>query len=211
MSTCAGEAPFCGANTGAASVNNVCTSHATSSVTPRSRCGAVMARTQPRPPSVVAEPPRHTTIFFAPRSSAWSISSPVPVVVAAIASLPSAPPTSVSPDARRHLDDRHAPVEAPLGLHRVAERTGDGARAVRATECLERAFATVGHRLLDALVTELPAGMADGRSHLRGAGGALELVDRSQHSHSGQANCDGTSRAGPLQCWSSALKSRPSW
>ncbi len=59
-----------------------------------------MARTQPNPPSVVAEPPRHTMIFFAPRSSAWSMSSPVPVVEAAMASLPAAPPTNVSPEAR---------------------------------------------------------------------------------------------------------------
>ena len=39
-------------------------------------------------------------IFFAPRSSAWSISSPVPTVDAAMASFCSRPPTSVRPEAR---------------------------------------------------------------------------------------------------------------
>ena len=39
-------------------------------------------------------------IFLAPASSAMSISSPVPMVDAAIASFFAAPPTSVSPEAR---------------------------------------------------------------------------------------------------------------
>ena len=147
----------------------------------------MIARTQPSPPSVVADPPRHTTIFFAPRSSAWSISSPVPVVVAAIASLPSAPPTSVSPEARaismtavprwrRHS----ACTGSPSGPVTVLVRFG-------AAERLQRALATVGDRQLDALVAELPAGVADRRGDLRGGGRALELVDRGEHSHRVQA------------------------
>ena len=83
----------------AASVNRVRTSQATSSSTARRRAGARMARIAPKPPSVVADPPRPTMIRLAPASSAASISSPVPVVLAAIGSLPSAPPASTRPDA----------------------------------------------------------------------------------------------------------------
>ena len=52
------------------------------------------------PPSVLAEPPIPTTIRWAPRSRAATISSPVPAVDAASGSLPSAPPTRARPDAR---------------------------------------------------------------------------------------------------------------
>ena len=122
-------------------------------------------------------------IFLAPASRAMSISSPVPMVDAAIASLFAAPPTSVSPDGAGHLDHRGAAVQPPLGPHRVAERSGDGRRAVGAAERLERAFAAVGDGQLDAVVAELPARRADGRGHLRAGGRALELVDRCEHAH----------------------------
>ena len=76
--TSAGVAPFCGANTSAASQKRVRTSQATTSSTPRSRCPGSSARSAPNPPSVVADPPTHTMILRASRSRAASISSPVP-------------------------------------------------------------------------------------------------------------------------------------
>ena len=98
--TWAGVAPFCGAKTFAASVNNVSTSHATRKSTARSLAGVPMALIAPSPPSVVAEPPRHTMIFFAPALSAVSINSPTPCVVALSASFFVGPPARVRPDAR---------------------------------------------------------------------------------------------------------------
>jgi hypothetical protein len=65
------------------------------------------------------------------------------------------------PGGASHLDDRRAAMESPLGLHRVAQWAGDRAGAVGAAECFQGALTTVGHRLLDALVAELPAGMPD--------------------------------------------------
>ena len=129
--TCAGVAPFCGPKTVAASVKVVVTSHATSNSTRLSRAIAVIARMAPKPPSVVAEPPSPTMIRRAPASSAWSISSPVPVVVAFSGSLPAAPPTSVSPLARAismtavPFDRRHsARTVSPSGPVTVEVRFG---------------------------------------------------------------------------------------
>ena len=96
-------------------------------------------------------------IFLAPASSAMSISSPVPIVDAAIASLFTAPPTSVRPGGAGHFDHRGAAVHPPLGLHRIAQRTGDDRRPVRSAEGLQRALAAVGYGEFDAVVAELPA------------------------------------------------------
>jgi hypothetical protein len=100
IATCAGDAPFCGANTVAASMNVVRTSHATRTSADRMRAGLRSASIAPRPPSVVAEPPRPISTERAPCCRAWSISSPVPRVEAVSGSLPSAPPASSSPLAR---------------------------------------------------------------------------------------------------------------
>ena len=97
--TCDLVAPFCGANTRAASVKRVSTSQATKKSTANSRAGVLIAFIAPRPPSVVADPPRHTMIFLASSFSAILMSSPVPLVVAFSGSLLSGPPASVSPDA----------------------------------------------------------------------------------------------------------------
>ncbi len=70
-------------------------------------------------------------IFFAPASSAMSISSPVPIVEAAIASLFSAPPTSVRPEALAismtavPRDIRHSAITgSPKGPVTVDDRFG---------------------------------------------------------------------------------------
>ena len=95
--TSAGLAPFCGPNTSAAAVKVVVTSHATSSSTCLRRAIAVIALMAPNPPSVVADPPKPTMMRRAPASSAWSISSPVPAVVASSGSLPADPPAMLRP------------------------------------------------------------------------------------------------------------------
>ena len=95
----ASEAPFCGPNTSAASVNRVRTSQAPNNSTPRYRAGDPMASTAPRPPSVEAEPPIPTMIRRAPCSTAWCINSPTPVVVASSGRFPSGPPASTRPAA----------------------------------------------------------------------------------------------------------------
>ena len=69
-------------------------------------------------------------IFFAPASSAMSISSPVPMVDAAIASLFAAPPTNVSPDARAISITAVPRCSRHSALHRIAERAGDRRRSV---------------------------------------------------------------------------------
>ena len=143
-----------------------------------SATGALIARSAPSPPSVVADPPRPTMIRFAPASSAASISSPVPVVVAAIGSLPSAPPASVSPHARAISMTAVPRCIRHSGLDRVAERAGDGRRAVGAAERVERAFAAVGERQLVAVVAELPARLPDRCGDLGRGRRAPELVDR---------------------------------
>ena len=86
-----------------------------------------------------------------------SISSPVPMVEAAIASLPSAPPTSVRPEARAISITAVPRCSRHSALDRVAQRAGDGRRAVGAAERLERALAAVGDGQLDAVVAELPS------------------------------------------------------
>ena len=58
--------PLLGGEHSAASTNPIRTSHATVSRTPRSRCTGYRARSAPRPPSVVADPPTPTTMSFAP-------------------------------------------------------------------------------------------------------------------------------------------------
>jgi hypothetical protein len=76
--TCASVAPFCGANTFAASRNGVVTSQATVTGTaPNDHPRASMAA---RPPSVVALPPTPTITRRAPARMAAAISSPVPRV-----------------------------------------------------------------------------------------------------------------------------------
>ncbi|MEZ5294757.1 MAG: hypothetical protein R2697_00350 [Ilumatobacteraceae bacterium] len=78
-------------------MNTVVTSHAATSSTAFNRWGERSASSAPSPPSVVADPPRPTTIRLAPAVNAASISSPVPAVVAFIGSFPSAPPASSRP------------------------------------------------------------------------------------------------------------------
>src|SRR5207253_432133 len=92
--------PFYSANCSAASTYLARTSHATISSTPLRRASGSSARSAPRPPSVVADPPTPTMTRRAPASMAAVISSPVPIVDAAMGSLPSGPPASSSPDAR---------------------------------------------------------------------------------------------------------------
>ena len=84
----------------AASQKRVRTSQATTTETPARRASGDMASSAPRPPSVVAEPPTPTITRRAPLATASAISSPVPAVVAASGSFPSAPPASSSPLAR---------------------------------------------------------------------------------------------------------------
>ena len=91
----------------------------------------------------------------------------MPVVVAAIGSLPSAPPASDEPARPRHLDDRRAAVQPPLGLDRVAERTGHDGAAVGPAEHVEQSLAAVGEGDLVAVVAELPARVADGGGRRR--------------------------------------------
>ena len=69
-------------------------------------------------------------------------------------------------------------MQPPLGRDRIAERAGDGRRAVGAAEHLERALAAVGDGQLDAVVAELPARVADRRGDLAPRRRAPELVDR---------------------------------
>ena len=97
---CGGEAPFCGPKMRAASQKRVRTSQATTTETPARRASGDMASSAPRPPSVVAEPPTPTMTRRAPLATASASSSPVPAVVAASGSFPSAPPASSSPLAR---------------------------------------------------------------------------------------------------------------
>ena len=84
---------------------------------------------------------------------------------------------------RGHLDDRGVPRQPPAGLHRITERTGDGGRAVGAAEHVEGPLAAVGHRDLDAVVTEVPAGVAHRGAGPLGGEGAAELVERRNHLH----------------------------
>lgn len=82
-----------------------------------------------------------------------------------------------------HLDHCGFSAESPVGLDRFTEGTGDERRTIRSAEHLQRAFSAIGHTDLDAVVTELPARVADGLRDLGCRRGASELVDRSQHPH----------------------------
>ena len=96
----------------------------------------------------------------APASSAWSISSPVPVVLAAIASLPAAPPTRANPDAAAVFGPQKGATPAQVRLlagrlERVAQiyaseqgvdiRTIDGSGAAGG---LAGALAALGGKLV---------------------------------------------------------------
>jgi len=120
--TCSGSAPFCGANTRAASSNGVCTSHSTIRRALPSPPARRIARTAPAPPSVVADPPTATRVVSAPAATAALRSSPAPVLVAARGSRSGAG-TRSSPIARavstiaflRRLPSPSSPSAASIG------------------------------------------------------------------------------------------------
>ena len=179
----AGLAPFCGANTAAASTNRVRTSHATSNSTVRSRAGLRSASTAPSPPSVVADPPRPTMIRRAPWSSAGRSARRSRRSSAASGSLPSAPPARASPlalaisiTAVRRSSRHAASTGRPSGPVTIVVRFG-------AAEHVEQPLAAVGHRHLVDVEAELPAGVPDRRARLGRRGRAAELVERGDHSH----------------------------
>ena len=227
--TWAGVAPFCGANTLAASTNRVRTSQATWRSTAPSRARLPSASMAPSPPSVVAEPPRPTSTVRAPWSIALAISSPVPRVVAASGSLPSAPPARTSPLARAismtavRRSIRHARLDGR------AERPGHHGRSVAAPEHVEQALAAVGHRYFVAVGAELPARRSDRGRRLGGGQRAAELVEGGDHPHPrtvvsnrwvpvGPKRHIGTLRSSPaaipdlggkVSAWPSPCESRP--
>ena len=87
----------------------------------------------------------------------------------------------------RHLDDRRAAVQPPVGLDGVAERTGHDVATVGPAEHVEEPFAAVGQGDLLAVVSELPARVTDRGRDIGGRRGAPELVDRGHDPHSGDA------------------------
>ena len=67
----------------------------------------------------------------------------------------------------------------------VAERTGDDVAAVGPAEHVEQSFPAIGEGDLVAVVSELPARMADRGGDVGGRRGAPELVDRGHDPHAG--------------------------
>ena len=167
----------------AASVKRVRTSQATSSSTARRRAGARIARIAPKPPSVVADPPRPTMIRLAPASSAASISSPVPVVLAAIGSLPSAPPASTRPDASAISITAVRPVIRQSASTGSPSGTGHDRVPGRAAEGVEPSLSAVGDRRRIALVAEPFRRRGDRAGDLACRRRAPELVHGCEHTH----------------------------
>ena len=131
------------------------TSQAAISSTPRSRPTPQMARTAPRPPSVVAEPPMPTMIRSAPASSAAAISSPVPWRGRGHRDRSPPPrPTRARPDASAISITAVPLAHPPRRIDRITERAHHHRRAGRSAERGERALAPVGHRRLVALAPE---------------------------------------------------------
>ena len=111
----------------------------------------------------------------APASSAWSISSPVPVVDASSAVVVLGAADDRQPAGAGHLDHGGALRQPPLRLERIAERAGDDRCAVRAAERFEDPVTAIGHRHLDAVDAQLPTGLADGARHLGAVAVPLNL------------------------------------
>ena len=83
----------------------------------------------------------------------------------------------------RHLDDRRAAVQPPVGLDSVAERTGHDVATVGPAEHVEESFPAVGQGDLLAVVPQLPTRVADRGRDVGGRGRAPELVDRGHDPH----------------------------
>ena len=179
-----GVAPFCGANTSAASTKRVRTSQATTSSMPRAGGRGSTARGW-RPARRRSWPsrPRRRAIRLAPPSRAAAISSPVPWVVAAMGRCRRArrrgPAPTPAPSRSRRCAGRaatHASTGSPSGPITVVRRlppprtsrvpsppsaSGSGRR--RATGALDAA--------------------ADGGGRLGGGDRAPELVDGGEDAH----------------------------
>ena len=129
--TWAGVAPFCGAKTRGG------VDEAGPHVAGRDQLDARAAGRRPRRPGrhrgrrpSWPSRPSPTMIRSAPPSSAAAISSPVPWVVAAMGSLPSAPPDEGEARRQRHLDHRRAPCRIRhRRVDRIAERAHHRRRA----------------------------------------------------------------------------------
>jgi hypothetical protein len=89
----------------------------------------------------------------------------------------------------RHLDHRGPPGHAPRRGDGIAERPGHRRGAIGPSEHVEEPVAAVGHRHLDALDAEFPAGVADRLGHFAGRERALELVGG--RDDSGEGSCVG--------------------
>ena len=101
---------------------------------------------------------------------------------------------------KRHLNDRGRAAEPPRRLYRIAERTGDHRGAIGTAEHIERAFTSVGHANLVAVVPKLPTRMANGAGDLGSGGCTAEFVDSSQNSHAARL---------PVAIQRDCVKSRP--
>jgi hypothetical protein len=132
----------------------------------RSRAGERSASRAPRPPSVVADPPRPTTIRRAPSSRARSMSSPVPLSMPAAGRCRRARRRAA---ARWRGPSRSRPCAGPRRhaarpgrrAGRSRRRSGWDRRGRRAAPRRRRTSALVG------VVAELPAGAADRRARPR--------------------------------------------
>ena len=82
-----------------------------------------------------------------------------------------------------HLDHRELAGQPPTGLDGVAERSGHRRGAVRATQCVQGAFAPVGERAAHDLVALGSQPDGQGLGGLGRGGGALELVRRHEDLH----------------------------
>ena len=187
--------PFCGAKSRAASTNRVRTSPGDGEADAASRCTGCRATAHPGRRRWWQTRRRRRRCRGHPGRVRWRQSSPVPWVDAATASLPSAPPTNSSPEARGHLDDGTAAVRPPRGLDRVAER----AMTTLLRFAPPRASSVpspVGHRGHDHVV----AGGAAARRGVRGLGRgrrASELVGRDHDPHGGEPTASPPSASPP--------------
>ncbi len=93
------------------------------------------------------------------------------------------PAGEFEPRCLRHLDDGHSFVQSPPRLDRLASRSPDSGRAVRAAERIEEPLAAVGQRQRGGVVPRGAQGVGDGEGHGARRRRAPELVGRHQDSH----------------------------
>ena len=78
-------------------------------------------------------------------------------------------------------------VDAPRGVDRTPQRSGDGGRAVGPAEHVEDALTAVGHRHLVVVDPELPTGRGHGAGGLgRRRRALVELVEGGEHADVGK-------------------------